>query len=648
MSSCKKLKPKVIFLNLMASVLVLMGCGGNEETGQHLAEHSIEKDYVYTAETKDFASTDSVTSICKSENGVYIATQNAVYDVDGETGETVQISLPLEDVEASGVLQIAEDRQGNLIFVEQFVKKNGGENSYYIKMISPKDGSLLTKLDVTSLLGDVQNAGVSGLVVDNENNYYLAIDRAILVLNRDGKEQFSVQPNMKWILDMAVLDDGRVAFLAPNAETSEAALGIGIIDPQKKKMTEAYSGLPGGNSSGNITAGQDGIIWVNCNGGVYSYDMKNHEVMEEFRWNDSGISSDTVRFLMTAADGNFVAVVTQPAQNQFSTKIVTLTQTKKSEVSDKEVLTLGVFVEDPALQEMVLEFNKQNEKYQIEVKAYCKDIYDNEVAEQGLQQMMLDVVSGNGPDLLDVSAMDVNQLAAKGVFEDLYPYLQNDADLQNVEIFQSVLDANTIDGKLVGIPSFCVLDTLLGAQSDFGTESGLTLERLIEISGQKQGTKQIFSTPYEYLLEILFGNIQNQFINWESGECSLDSAEFKQLLELVKTYAPQEQQNNSGSGVPSPALLEYFTISNGLSLHEADFIMGDKAVSIGYPVLEGDSSNGVRIQGSQVLYMSASSEYKEGCWEFLKMFLMPEFYTKHMEMDMPYMPFPVRKKICMI
>ena len=94
---------------------------------------------------------------------------------------------------------------------------------------------------------------------------------------------------------------------------------------------------------------------------------------------------------------------------------------KSSEVAQKEEVTLGTLWLDDNVKSAIIDFNKSSDKYHISVKTYGQDDW-----ESGLTQFNADVASGSGPDLVDFSNLNYTLYAEKGVFEDLYPYMEKE------------------------------------------------------------------------------------------------------------------------------------------------------------------------------------------------------------------------------
>lgn len=58
------------------------------------------------------------------------------------------------------------------------------------------------------------------------------------------------------------------------------------------------------------------------------------------------------------------------------------------------------------------------------------------------------IISGDIPDILDMSNLSVPIYHNKGLLEDLYTYIKNDSEINMDDYFANVFDAISIDGTL--------------------------------------------------------------------------------------------------------------------------------------------------------------------------------------------------------
>ncbi len=652
-------KVTILAALLICSCFAFSGCSKANDVSDGIGQQSIyeQKDYIYVPETEDFISTDSICGICSSTDKLYISTyneedkENRAYTIDLTTKLSKPLRLPLEENVVSAVNGMALAQDGRLAFVERYAgdENNEQNNFVYIKTCAPADGKILSTFDITAQT--VQNGGgyIHGFMVDKDNNYYLFIDKTIQVFNPEGQLLFEVHPNMKWFLDMTVMKDGQVVFLA--AADNDAGLILGVIDTETRKIVYAGENIFGekdsGCSVGGIlaTSNVDSVdLFISCNGKVYQYNHKEGIMREKFNWIDSNVNSDKVRNLVSVDEQHFVSVVSENVGEGYETQIVYLTQNDADTVPAKEVLVLATFYSTGELQEMVAYFNQSQEQYQIEIKDYMTGTTDEEQI-NAYNKMVLDILSGDAADIIDGASLDFGQFASAGVYEDLNPYLTGDEDLKDVEFFQSVIDANTVDGKLFCLPDSFVVDTLAGGVSEFGEVSGLTLD---EYMAMEEAPFSYYSQ--EELLRFLVGGSMEQYVDWSAGVCNFDSKQFKKVLGYIKEegiYVASAQENVLlEDRDDNKKQLENLWIYNApsIKIYEQIFIR-EPITYVGYPISEGDTSNGSKIENAKSFYISSVSKNKEGAWRFIKCFLMPEYYQQQFLKNPENVNFSPRKDL---
>lgn len=107
-----------------------------------------------------------------------------------------------------------------------------------------------------------------------------------------------------------------------------------------------------------------------------------------------------------------------------------MSKVEKSKVPVKEVITLAtVAAPSDELNRAVVEFNKANHQYRVEIKSYLEDQTDWSKLTDARNRLMADLVSGNGPDLIYLEHLDWVNLAKKGVLEELTPYLTREGGI---------------------------------------------------------------------------------------------------------------------------------------------------------------------------------------------------------------------------
>jgi hypothetical protein len=102
----------------------------------------------------------------------------------------------------------------------------------------------------------------------------------------------------------------------------------------------------------------------------------------------------------------------------------------------------------------VIKFNEQSKDCKIEIVTYYDETGDyinketGKVNDSAIEKLALDITTGNAPDIIDVSKLRVRNYAAKGLFEDLEPYINSDPELSRDDILQNIWEALEIDGHV--------------------------------------------------------------------------------------------------------------------------------------------------------------------------------------------------------
>ncbi len=644
-----------ILLFLLAGI-ILTACSINKTDKSEIVFSSDNATDIYVAETEEFISTDYLVGIASTQDKMYIATSNEetissnVYEIDLLTGQTSCLNITSYTDSAALIKGIVVDTDENIVVIEQYVTHGNVENDALNRgniVISTytSAGEVISSIDITSQIHGSYNGYVNKLVIDKDNNYYLLIDKTIQVFNNQGKVLFECNPNIKWFVDACVTGEGQVAFMA--ASQNEEGLLLGIINAQTKNIEKSYHNIQGDIAGGQLTKGTACDLLISSGDIVSDFSLERSEQKQLFKWMDSNIAGRQVRFLKDLGNGKMVAVLTEQVGEEYRTQIAYLTKTSISKIPQKEKLVLATYLSSPQLIEKVNYFNQKSQDYQIEIKAYCKDTYSYEEQKQAYTDMMLDVLTGKGADIVDGYYFDPEFFAAKGMIEDLYPYLNADEDLKDVEFFDAILDGNTIEGKLLSIPDTFGIETLAADSRVVGEQSGISVDEFMEVMKNCDGEMVPFQYSSEEIVNQLFKTYINEFINWEQQLCSFETDEFYKILEFAKEYGLYLDDYAIDMDMSNTLFAQHYLYSvadyKAENLYAYDNLYeGNGYGWVGFPVNEADTSNGAMLDNGQTFWISSQSENKDGAWEFIKTFLLPEYYEMQIEKDIYSVAFPSR------
>lgn len=220
-------------------------------------------------------------------------------------------------------------------------------------------------------------------------------------------------------------------------------------------------------------------------------------------------------------------------------------------------------------------------------------------------RVLAELVSGKGPDILIVGGDDMKLLNEKGALADISGVLPKETEEQ---IFKGVLEAGTIDGKLVGLANSMNMWTLF-ASKNVWTKDTWTLEEFVDLVEKKEGELECVLEGNYYLKTsdsimkylALMDLYNSPFLDVEKGECHFDSGLFKKVLEIAKRYGAAnipsgnidsdayEEMKESLDGGHALAFVEA-SISNLNVFSNRMAFLGEDYYCVGFPT-NGKSGN---------------------------------------------------------
>lgn len=205
---------------------------------------------------------------------------------------------------------------------------------------------------------------------------------------------------------------------------------------------------------------------------------------------------------------------------------------------DYRVLTLDLEAEtaEEAVQETVLSASTGD----VSFYAVCRD-------SAGLDQMAVDMISGNAPDLFCTDGMDIQSLISLNLLEDLWPYIDTDTGLGGRQgVVEPVFNAMSRGGKLYEVTSGFIVRTAAEMQALLGDREGWILREFLDFYETLEDCPAIFDwyITRERATDIMVELCGESFIDRTTGTANFDSAEFRDLLEYL-TLFPEKSPNPS-------------------------------------------------------------------------------------------------------
>lgn len=406
------------------------------------------------------------------------------------------------------------------------------------------------------------------------------------------------------------------------------------LDPETKDWGKE---TPVSSRAWNILPGNDVYAYFFMdNGNIFGERRDNGEVEKVVDWvacdvDSNNINGDQFGFL---SDGRIVAVTYDYSDDGPSKQqILVLNRVDAAAVTTKTELTLACLYLDYNLRSQIVKFNKSNPDYRIVVKDYSEYATDDDY-NAGLTKLNTELISGNVPDILvNGTELPIGQYAAKGLLEDLWPYLDADPEYSRDKLMTQPLNAAQTDGKLYRLPIDFGVTTAVGLGKVVGEYTTWTLADVNDALSKLPEGATVFNKYYtqaEMLKYCIAMNAEN-FMNWQDGTCSFDSDEFRALLEFVKPFPAEYDWQSDAEEYES----DYTRLKNGkqllypTSISDFDSIyymfatLDHDVRFIGFPREDGSSGNA--FNASCTLSISTACRDKSGAWAFIRSTLSDDY-----------------------
>ena len=520
-------------------------------------------------------------------------------------------------------------------------------------------GNELDRIDISNL--DEALAGVLGEdeyinnhTFDSEGNLYVVTASKIYALDPQMNILFSVEGKDMWsepiqlgggLMGMQVWEDD---------ETSETSTNkLRTIDPAKQDWGPEY--ILSSNVYDLSPGGGDYLCYYQLNDSIFGFkaaadDSAAGEGERLFSWIEADIDYSDVNGFYFLPDGRVAALLMEWPEDgtRSSAKISVdiLTATPREELPEKTTLIYASLYLSYDARRKILDFNKRSDQYRIEVRDYAE--YDTDgKGQMALQKLNTEILAGNVPDILDTNNLPLRQYGAKGILEDLWPFIDSDPDLGRDALMVRPLEANAQDGKLYEIFNSFSIQTAAGPSKIVGDSLSWTLADLqAALEKMPEGCSIMGQDDtQESMLRLLMSLNMDQFVDWTTGKCSFDSEDFKAMLEFCRSFPVEwdwekqgEDYEDANSRIMNGRqLLSTMNVSDFTwSVQSPAAVFNNEFTFVGFPRENG--SAGSYFSFYRGLAMTSSCADKEGAWSFIRQTLLPQ-----VENGRYYGNFPINK-----
>ncbi|MDE7262547.1 MAG: hypothetical protein K2N78_10915, partial [Oscillospiraceae bacterium] len=629
----------VLPLDLPLTDLTASGAGGGSLYLAGMEEDEIEADGELE-EDGEFSSSFTFSSTASDDDGFSFYSgmgHAALYRVDAATGGAVKLEgyaaaedgasvkavVPCPDgslwvLEQSGGLDLDSVTGTGLVSVDIGGLTAAGGGVW--RHLSADGGQELGRVDMTDLARKLGVENITDTRMDASGRLYAASGSTVTALDSGLAVLFTCKCP-ETVERLTALADGGVGAVTD----SGGGRTLYPIDPEAGTLGAA---CPLTGSVRDIYAGDAGNSFLYRSGdSLYGWPKGADSPRKLLSWSGAGVDSGQVAALTFLEDGQGAALLRDGGGWPVAYSLARLVPADGEALAGRTVLTLATLGMSSETRTRVLEFNRTNSQYRIEVRDYSE--YNTaDDASAGLTRLNTEILAGNMPDLLEVSgALPLRQYAARGMIEDLWPFIEGDPDLGRDGVMERVLEADETGGKLCRVFSRFTIETAAGAPSVVGDGQSWTLEELkAALDKMPEGCCVMGSGETKNsILEGMFSDSLDRFVDWDAGTASFDSPEFQAILEFCDTFPAQARETGEDTDAYTRVaqggqLLLPVYLNDLASPQIYRALFGGEAAFVGYP---NEAGSGVSFSVDGGIAMSSACKDKDGAWSFLRQALLP-------------------------
>jgi hypothetical protein len=325
------------------------------------------------------------------------------------------------------------------------------------------------------------------------------------------------------------------------------------------------------------------------------------------KWNDCGIYSYDVTAI-GKTEGGFLAVV--------AGDLCFLSPGREEEVNEPVTLHLGTLTSGYSVtSQLASNFNRSQTDYRLEITEFSD-----------LASLNMAIVSGE-LDLLHIYDLPQSSYIAKGVLEDLDPWIAQDDTISPSDFFPAVWNA-TDTGRYSVISSF-TLKGLMAPESLVGDRTGWTFSEFQSVIADsnvlQKNTKQL-------MLAITFD--AGQYIDLETNTASFDSEAFLSYLGYLDQFLLNDSEmlaDGTASQLTNGDILSVYGTQQ--ETYSSMFWNGSPVRFLGFPSEDAGGLSIDTVSGLELGMVSTGNQ--AGAWAVISYALSDDFLSSASNIGLP-------------
>lgn len=363
----------------------------------------------------------------------------------------------------------------------------------------------------------------------------------------------------------------------------------------------------------------DGCL-LNNDAGLALYHPARNTAVPLVNWHDCALADATVTGIVQCSDDTWLCASGIDGK---------LWRVQREAIAEgKQTLRIAAAIGSLELDELVKQFNRAHRDRVAVIDYYPENAYD---------RLCTEIMAGDGPDVLDLANLSLPLNSSYLV--DLYPYIDDDPELDRELFVPAVISSLELNGKLTSLPAAFIVNTMTARVADVGERTDWTIEALLELWAQQPEDTLLLSgwmDRHEYLAWLSTIST-GDFIDWESGTACYGSDSFMRQLQFCGMQ--RDHVAYSEEIARQPCLVEFENLQNLVRINGIRNNYKEDFTYIGFP---GDGEYGSFFDVDRLHFaISANSGRKALAWEFIRLALTKE----NQEMICDSWQLPIRQDV---
>ncbi len=377
---------------------------------------------------------------------------------------------------------------------------------------------------------------------------------------------------------------------------------------------DATSSSAASAASTKLFDGYERGIYISKQDVLCCYQDRTKELSARMEWEKSTVKVDmnSVEAIREGSDGSFLF-----AAYDMNSRKGTVIRAEETVIENRETVILGYLRKSRMGEQYINSFNAEHGDIQIVGKQY-----------EDLTSLHLDLLQGEGPDLIDLAGFDIEEYVEKGILENLDPYFAASDKISADDLLPSLRETMTRDGGIRYVfPNFKMNVLIMNA--DTAENAPMTTEEFLSLRQEGEYNYLTNTTPGTLMLYLLPLNM-DQYVDWGEKSCHFADEQFISFLKLLKDAdlrkvddpSPELPLVNDEMILDGQVLAIYsMSISSLREYRAVEDAFGNRAKVVSLPTWNGEEVYPIYAMGDMYAINSAS-EKKAQAWEFLEYYLL--------------------------